>query len=123
MALWMPFSAFPMPPPEALEIYGTKGSIQAKFTIGQLPGGEMIAFLVPEGLAYDADQSKESDGCEKQEITAEPKNMYTAETEYLSDCIINNKAPEINTGEDAIHIAKVTAAVYQAAEKKKTIKV
>lgn len=108
-------------PQEVLEIYGTQGSILSKFTIGQMPGGEMVAYMIPEGLDYDADQSKESANVECRKITAEPVNMYAAETEYLSDCILNRKPPEINTGEDAVHIAEITTAVYESARSKKVV--
>jgi len=110
-------------PKEVLEIYGTQGSILAKHTIGQMPGGEMEAYMIPEGITYDASQSKESANVERREITAEPVNMYAAETQYLSDCVLNKKPPEINTGEDALHIAKVTTAVYESTREKKVVAV
>ena len=49
--------------------------------------------------------------------------MYAAECDYLSECIMNNKAPEINTGEHGLHIMKVTAAVYEAGRTKKVVAV
>ena len=108
---------------DVLEIYGTSGSILAKHTIGQLPGGEMIAKTVPEGLAYDADQAKGGGDVEAREIKPELIDMYASECDYLSECIMNNKAPEINTGEDGLHIMKVTAAVYEAGRTKKVVQV
>jgi len=108
---------------DVLEIYGTGGSILARHTIGQLPGGEMIAKTVPEGLGYDADQSKGGGDVEAEQIKPEMTNMYAAECDYLSECIMNNKAPRINTGQHGLHIMKVTAAVYQAAKTKKVVEV
>jgi len=43
-----------------LEIYGTRGSILTEGTIGQMPGGEMWAYLEKETKSYDAQQERDT---------------------------------------------------------------
>ncbi|MFH1613401.1 MAG: Gfo/Idh/MocA family oxidoreductase [bacterium] len=107
---------------DRLEIYGNKGSIQAEGTISQITAGKMCAYINPEASAYDAQQEKSSLNVEKKEIfMEEAKNMYTAEIEYLSECIIENKKPEINTIEQGLQILKVIKAAYESAKTGKKI--
>lgn len=103
-----------------LEIYGSKGSILTEGTIGQSTGGKMEGiFGVGEG-GYDATQSK--DKIPKFErIPFEKVNPYTAECEYFADCIIKKKPPEINNGENAIHIMKITESAYKSYKERKIL--
>jgi predicted dehydrogenase len=103
---------------DRLEIYGNKGSIQAEGTISQITAGKMFAYLSPEAKDYDPQQEKSSLNVEKKEIALiEPKNMYTAEIEYLSACIIEDKEPMINNLENGIRNLKVIMAAYESAKK------
>ena len=100
---------------DRLEIYGNKGSIQAKHTIGQVAGGEMVAYISRAAKQYDPGQEKTALEVERQEITAEPYNMYRAEVEYLSECIEEDKEPEVNTAAAGIYIMRIIEAAYQSA--------
>ena len=97
-----------------LELYGNKGSILLEGTIGQAPGGRMIAYLSDEAKAYDPMQNPESLDVERREITVESKSTYTAEIEYLSDCILNDTEPEINGVDHGLEILRVVMAAYES---------
>lgn len=99
---------------DRLEIYGNKGSIQAECTIGQLPGGKMVAYLSDSAKDYDPQQSKDSLDVTVREIDFTPVNTYAAEMDYLSHCIETNSAPTLNTGEDGLRILKIARAAYQS---------
>lgn len=97
-----------------LEIYGNKGSIQGEGTIGQAPGGKLVAYLSDDSKGYDPQQSKESLDVAVREVDFEPVNMYAAEVDYLSRCIESGSAPALNTGEHGLHILKVAKAAYES---------
>ena len=101
-----------------LEIYGTKGSILAKGTIGQGDAGEMTAFIEDSNTGYNAQQTREiASGIE---ITPEPKNTYLAEIEEFSQAIIEERKPQ-NSAELGLQSQKVLAACYESARTGKTI--
>jgi predicted dehydrogenase len=103
-----------------LELYGSKGSILAKRTIGQGQAGEMIAFLEDESKVYEAEQSRQqSEGIE---ITPQPVNIYKAEIEEFSQAIIDKRLPA-NNAQIGIQSQKVLAACYESAKKGKCIKI
>jgi predicted dehydrogenase len=60
-----------------LELYGSKGSILAKGTIGQGSAGEMVAYLEGDVGGYDAQQARASG--EAIVISPTPINTYKAE--------------------------------------------
>ena len=60
-----------------LELYGSKGSILAKGTIGQAPAGQMVAFLEQDSEEYDAQQERTE--AQSMIIAPEPVNTYQAE--------------------------------------------
>jgi predicted dehydrogenase len=104
----------------ALELYGSKGSILAKGTIGQAPAGEMVAFLEQDGKDYDARQLRtEGQGLI---IAPEPVNTYQAEIEEFSQAIIDDRDPLIG-GELGLRSQKVLAACYESAKLGKVIEV
>ena len=101
---------------DRLEIYGNRGSIQGECTIGQMPTGKMVAYLSDDTKGYDAQQSKDNLLLTVQEIAYEPVNMYASEVDYLSQCVESGTAPEINTGEQGLHILKVAKAAYESSK-------
>ena len=102
-----------------LELYGSKGSILAKGTVGQGPAGEMIAFL-EQGKDYDAQQARtETQGMV---IDPEPVNTYQAEIEEFSQAIIDQREPLINA-ELGLRSQKILAACYESTRLGKVIKV
>ncbi|MCD6407685.1 Gfo/Idh/MocA family oxidoreductase [bacterium] len=105
-----------------LEIYGSKGSILTEGTIGQSVGGKIEGIFGLGEAGYDAAQNK--DVIRKfEKIKFEKINPYTAECEYFASCIIKNIPPEINSGENAIHIMKITEAAYRSYKERKIITV
>jgi len=103
-----------------LELYGSKGSILAKGTIGQGEAGEMTAFLEGEAKGYEAKQSRrQSEGIK---ISPQPVNMYKAEIEEFSQAIIDNRLAS-NNAQIGIQSQKVLAACYESAKTGKRIKI
>ena len=103
-----------------LELYGSKGSILAKGTIGQAPAGEMAAFLEKDSEGYDAQQARtEAQGMT---IDPEPVNTYQAEIEEFSQAIIDDREPLIS-GELGLRSQKVLTACYESARSSKVIEV
>ena len=104
----------------ALELYGSKGSILARGTIGQGPAGEMVAFLEQEGKDYDAQQLRtEAQGMI---IAPEPVNTYQAEIEEFSQAIIEDREPLIGA-ELGLRNQKILAACYESAKSGKVVEV
>jgi len=101
-----------------LELYGSKGSILAKGTIGQSSFGEMIAFLEEDNLIYNARQVRNSG--EGQVINPKPINTYLAEIEEFSCAILGNREPE-NNARLGLQSQIVLSACYQSARTGKTI--
>ncbi len=104
----------------ALELYGSKGSILAQGTIGQGPAGKMVAFLEGDDRTYDAQQARAAD----QGVAIEPKpvNTYQAEIEEFSQAIMEDRPPRID-GELGLRSQKILAACYESARSGKTIEV
>ena len=101
-----------------LELYGSKGSIIAKGTIGQGPAGEMTAFLEGDGSGYNAKQERNSgDGIV---INPVPVNTYFAEIEEFSCAILEKREP-INNYLLGLQSQKVLEACYKSAKKGKVI--
>ena len=97
-----------------LEIYGTQGSIRGEGTIGQLPGGQMtICHTLTEG-GYDALQDKLPDKTRRRELVAAPVDMYLAELEYFSQCVLEGISPATNTGQDGVHLLHIIEAAYKS---------
>jgi len=103
-----------------LELYGSKGSILAKGTIGQAPAGQMVAFLEQDSEEYDAQQARtEAQGII---IAPEPVNTYQAEIEEFGRAIIDDREPVIN-GELGLRSQKLLTACYESARSSKIIEV
>ncbi len=103
-----------------LELYGSKGSILAKGTIGQGSSGQMTAMIDEEITGYNAQQARnEGDGVE---ISPEPINTYLAEIEEFSDAILEKREP-VNNGMLGLRSQIVLSACYESARTLKTIKV
>ncbi len=102
----------------ALELYGSKGSILAQGTIGQGPAGRMTAFLEQDDKDYDAQQAR----TEAQSLTIEPPpvNTYQAEIEEFSQAIIDDREPAIS-GELGLRSQKVLTACYESAKLGKVV--
>ncbi len=103
-----------------LELYGSKGSILAKGTIGQAPAGQMVAFLEQDSEEYDAQQERtEAQGMI---IAPEAVNTYQAEIEEFSQAIIDDRKPVIS-GELGLRSQKLLTSCYESAQSGKVIEV
>ena len=103
-----------------LELYGSKGSILAKGTIGQGEGGEMVAFLEGNDAVYEARQSRNTGA--GMEIAPEPVNMYRAEVEEFSTAIRDGRETALNAG-IGLRSQKILAACYESARCGNSIKI
>ncbi len=97
-----------------LEIYGSKGSILAKGTIGQDDAGEMTAFLQADDAGYNAQQVR--DDSAGITINPEPVNTYKAEVEEFSAAVLENRE-FANSAQLGLQSQKVLAACYESAQK------
>jgi predicted dehydrogenase len=103
-----------------LELYGSRGSILAKNTIGQGDNGEMVAFLEADDTGYNAQQERaEGEGIV---IAPEPRNTYRAEIEDFSQAILQGREPA-NNAELGLQSQKVLAACYEAAATGKALEI
>jgi predicted dehydrogenase len=101
-----------------LELYGSKGSVLAKGTIGQGPAGQMEAFLEEDGKGYDAKQSRAAK--QSMKIKPKPVNTYQAEIEEFSRAVIEDREPAIS-GELGLRSQKVLTACYESARLGKVV--
>jgi len=95
-----------------LELYGSKGSILAKGTIGQGDSGEMVAFLEEDTAGYDAQQSREES--EALSIDPVPENTYLSEIVEFSNALLENREP-LNNAAIGLKSQKVLEACYRSA--------
>jgi len=103
-----------------LELYGSKGSILAKGTIGQGFLGEMVAYLENDNSTYNAQQERNiSDGLV---INPTPVNTYRAEIEEFSSAILEKRESRNNVA-IGLQSQKVLAACYESAKTGKVVKV
>lgn len=119
-ALAMVDAAFNIPDAAAkcrLEIYGTKGSMLAEGTIGQVEGGQVQVMLTDSTLGYDAAQNR--GGETFVDMPYVPGNMYTKEIESFSNAIIKGTEPEV-TAEDGIFVQRIVEQAYLSHEEKVT---
>jgi predicted dehydrogenase len=101
-----------------LELYGSKGSILAKGTIGQEASGEMTAYLEDDTAGYDANQARDSG--EGLPVNPTPVNTYEAEIEEFSCAILENRVPQ-NNALLGLQSQKVLTACYLSAQTGKAI--
>ena len=103
-----------------LEIYGSRGSILAEGTIGQLPTGKAVAYLEKETKGYAAEQKREESTAE--EIKPSLINGYQREIEAFAEAIEKDSEPPIS-GEDGLWSQKIVLAAYKSAKTGKRIKI
>ena len=106
----------------ALEIYGTKGCILAKGTIGQGSAGSFTVYSSAEDKGYEAAQTRDDSGMGVREVTPEPVNIYRAEVEAFADAVLNDTEPPI-PAEEGIRSLAVVLAAYTASAEGRTVKV
>jgi predicted dehydrogenase len=103
-----------------LELYGSKGSILAKGTIGQGDAGEMVAYLEEKYTGYDAQQSRSEAGGIT--MSPEPVNTYRAEIEEFGKAVTEDREPS-NSADIGLQSQKVLAACYESARIGKAVEI
>lgn len=101
-----------------LELYGSRGSILARGTIGQGEMGEMTAFLEAEETGYDAQQARAAGA--GLSIAPPPVNMYRAEIEAFSRAWLDGVDPPVGA-EAGLRSQRVITACYESAKAGKAI--
>lgn len=104
----------------ALEVYGSKGSVYSFGTIGQGSGGQLRAVLEKGDKAYDASQQREEAG--EQIIEPPVINIYQAHIQAFCDAI-EHDTPAPIPGEEGIWSHKVIEACYESARTGCAVKV
>jgi predicted dehydrogenase len=105
----------------ALELFGTKGSIIARGTIGQDPTGQMFSILQPEETGYDPSQVRDTQP-NHQEYRLQPVGIYGQMITLLTDCILDDRPPPASLA-NGRHSVKVVNAIYQAARERCVVEV
>jgi len=95
-----------------LEVYGTKGSVIAKGTIGQESAGSISVFINGSTGGYESLQERDHD---KQGILLnyDKYNIYARQLQAFSECILQDTLPEISL-DDAYDTMKIIDAIYQS---------
>lgn len=102
-----------------LEVYGSLGSLLAEGTIGQAPGGTMLATLDAQS-GYAAQQERDAAGGSL--VEAPPVPMYASEIDHMSACIRSGSEPEIGA-EIGLWSQRVLDACYESARTGAAVKV
>jgi predicted dehydrogenase len=97
-----------------LELYGSKGSIIARGTIGQGDSGEMTAYLESESTGYEAKQARAAAGGIP--VSPAPVNTYLSEIEEFSCAILEKRQP-LNHAGIGVQSQKLVEACYESARK------
>jgi predicted dehydrogenase len=102
----------------ALELYGSLGSILATGTIGQEAAGQMVAHLSSAGPAYDARQQRTANGA----LPIEPPvgNTYRAEIEEFGQAILEGRDP-VNNAQIGLRSQELLAACYESARLRRQV--
>jgi len=104
-----------------LELYGTRGAISARGTIGQSSVGRLTLYSQTQG-GYDAQQKRE--GGKAVEIVPEPVNIYRAEIEHFADCItgaLPRSAAAANLA-DGIRAEELVLAAYESSRTRRAVR-
>lgn len=103
-----------------LELYGSKGRVEGRGTIGQASTGEMTAVLQKDEKTYDAEQQREK--MDRQVIEPEKVvNIYQAEIEDFGEAVMSDGQPLVS-GEEGFWNLRVLLAAYESAARRKVIK-
>jgi predicted dehydrogenase len=105
-----------------LEVYGSKGSVLCRGTIGQESSGTCEIYLEEEEAGYSPDQ-KRKNIIKKEILDIHYENIYEKEIEYFSDCIEKNIEPERLSGSIGLHNMRIIEACYDSANTLKHKKV
>ncbi|MGD9497110.1 MAG: Gfo/Idh/MocA family protein [Armatimonadota bacterium] len=96
-----------------LEVYGSRGSLVTRGTIGQASTGTISAIIEGEAKGYDAQQAREA-GAAEQIIEPEVVNIYQAAIQGFCEAIENDTEPPV-PARDGLWSHKVMDACYESA--------
>jgi predicted dehydrogenase len=105
--------------PNALEIYPA-GSVLARGTAGQCPGGTMVGVIDPQD-AYDAAQRRD-DPPGRREYSLKEKGIYGQMVQSFGDTILEGGSPAV-TAEDGLHSMALVQAIYRSAQQRCAVRV
>ncbi len=105
----------------ALELFGTKGSIIARGTIGQDPTGHMFSIIQPQETGYSANQVRDVE-VNRQEYDFQGIGIYGQMITLFTDCITRNVEPPTSLA-NGRHSVKVVEAIYRAVRERRVIEV
>ena len=103
-----------------LELYGSKGSILARGTIGQGTSGEMSAYLDDDISGYNASQTRKMG--EGISIVPDPVNTYLAEIEEFGMAVLEKREPS-NNGFLGLRNQRILSACYKSANSGKVVNI
>ena len=96
-----------------LEVYGSNGAVKCKYTLAQLPGGDVRACLVEDLGGFTAqEKARYQSGYAPLEV--ETKNTYQSEIEAFSRAALDG-TPAPVSGEDGLWNHIVIEAAYESA--------
>lgn len=98
-----------------IEIYGTKGSIRAEGSLGQIDGGDVLVTLSDPGDYYPMQNRVNVDSYQ---MEGAGLNMYEREVSSFNESILTGKPIEA-PATDAVHIQKVIESIYRSVEEDK----
>jgi predicted dehydrogenase len=105
----------------ALELFGTKGSIIARGTVGQDPTGQMFSILQAQETCYDASQVRDTQA-NRQDYKLEGIGIYGQMITLFTDCILLDRQPPTSLA-NGRHSVKVVNAIYQAVRERRVVEV
>ena len=105
----------------ALELFGTRGSIIARGTIGQDPTGQMFSIIQPQESGYSANQVRNVE-VTRQEYHFEGIGIYGQMITLFTECITQNSEPPTSLASGR-HSVQVVRAIYQAIRERRVVEV
>lgn len=105
----------------ALEVYGTKGAVIARGTIGQDPTGEMYSILQDQETGYDAAQVRDTEP-RSEKYALQGIGLYGQMMTVFSECILQGKEPAASFA-NGRHSVQVIDAMYRAARERRVVRV
>jgi len=103
-----------------LELYGSKGSILAYGTLGQVASGEMTSYLQYNEVGYESSQKR--DDVFGELISPSPINTYMTEIDEFSNALLDNRRP-VCSADLGLRSQRILNACYQSAKYGKIISI
>jgi len=96
-----------------LELIGTEGRIVAEGTVGQSGAGTVTWNVFPTQATYDALQEK-TPSAEHQSVVYPPFDLYAAQLDYFSNCILQKTPPALNRLDEGVAVLEWIEKAYAA---------